>query len=222
MCYTYALNVGNGQFFVQDLFFTTVLAALMGFTEPRWVTRLLWCCQESLACWQQWEVTFTVHWWCPSFNQGAPHCQWWRLHYILFHQSKWAKWLATIAMYGPDFRKKYSVGDQVHYKLAGWLGRGPHLNKKNNTNITYLWARHDAYLAIERVSFVWVLFAILVMVLCCPFWPSASNTVFWIRFSQSFVDHRQHAEIYMFWSNKPDQRGMRAFQFFRDSLNEGL
>lgn len=41
MCYTYALNVGNGQFFVQDLFFTTVLAALMGFTEPRWVMILL-------------------------------------------------------------------------------------------------------------------------------------------------------------------------------------
>jgi cation-transporting ATPase 13A2 len=33
--YTYALNVGNYQYLIQDLFFTTVLAALMGFTEPR-------------------------------------------------------------------------------------------------------------------------------------------------------------------------------------------
>ena len=37
LMYTYALNVGNYQYLVQDLFFTTVLAALMGFTQPRWV-----------------------------------------------------------------------------------------------------------------------------------------------------------------------------------------
>mmetsp|Transcript_29272 Transcript_29272/g.64753 ORF Transcript_29272/g.64753 Transcript_29272/m.64753 type:complete len:705 (-) Transcript_29272:814-2928(-) len=35
LMYTYALNVGNYQFLIQDLFFTTVLAAFMGFTEPR-------------------------------------------------------------------------------------------------------------------------------------------------------------------------------------------
>ncbi len=35
LMYTYALNLGNYQYLIQDLFFTTVLAALMGFTEPR-------------------------------------------------------------------------------------------------------------------------------------------------------------------------------------------
>ncbi|GFR50064.1 hypothetical protein Agub_g12206, partial [Astrephomene gubernaculifera] len=35
LMYTYALNLGNYQYLIEDLFFTTVLAALMGFTEPR-------------------------------------------------------------------------------------------------------------------------------------------------------------------------------------------
>ncbi|GLC61164.1 hypothetical protein PLESTB_001725200 [Pleodorina starrii] len=35
LMYTFALNLGNYQYLIQDLFFTTVLAALMGATEPR-------------------------------------------------------------------------------------------------------------------------------------------------------------------------------------------
>ena len=35
LMYTYAINVGNYQYLVQDLFYTTLLAALMGYTEPR-------------------------------------------------------------------------------------------------------------------------------------------------------------------------------------------
>ncbi|KAG2500541.1 hypothetical protein HYH03_001317 [Edaphochlamys debaryana] len=35
LMYTYLLNLGNYQYLIEDLFFTTVLAALMGFTEPR-------------------------------------------------------------------------------------------------------------------------------------------------------------------------------------------
>lgn len=43
LMYTYALNLGNYQYLIEDLFFTTVLAALMGFTEPR-------CGCEGAAC----------------------------------------------------------------------------------------------------------------------------------------------------------------------------
>lgn len=35
LCYHFALDLGDVQYLVQDLIFTTVLAALMGYTEPR-------------------------------------------------------------------------------------------------------------------------------------------------------------------------------------------
>jgi cation-transporting ATPase 13A2 len=35
LMYTYALNIGNYQYLVEDLFFTTISASLMGYTKPR-------------------------------------------------------------------------------------------------------------------------------------------------------------------------------------------
>ena len=35
LCYWFALNMGNFQYLVQDLFFTTILASFMGLTHPR-------------------------------------------------------------------------------------------------------------------------------------------------------------------------------------------
>lgn len=35
LMYTHALQMGNYQYLIQDLFYITILAALMGYTEPR-------------------------------------------------------------------------------------------------------------------------------------------------------------------------------------------